>query len=208
MIRSLVLLFALVVVGCANDDNAASSSADPMDRVNDSIANLPSIGIEPNEVPANFSLKHTAPNIPYGHVKLEYVAYETLLMDVLKDSRDKLLTKEEEDERLLAVPEGGLFKIKVYRKYEEGNIDTTKDSANTSNFKYVLLVDGKEVSRKDGEASEPVLLERIWFWENEDVIYLDQEFDKDSFVQLIVLDTSNNVQDEFEIAKKAEADSE
>ncbi len=205
MIRSLVLLFALVVVGCSNDKDAASSS-DPMDRVNHRIDALSSTGIELNVSPSNFSLKHSAPNVPYGHVKIEYVAYETLVMDVLKDSRNKLLTNEERDNRLFSIPEGGLFKVKIYRENEEESAELARDSADTSNFTYVLMIDGKEVFRKTGTASEPVFIERINHWYNEDVVNLDQEFSEGSFVQLIVLDAVNNIRDEFAMEKTAEMD--
>lgn len=92
-----------------------------------------------------------------------------------------------------SIPHGGQITIRIYRRII--------DSANTNNFIYVIVQDGKEIYRKNGSHNVPNydISDYGTTWWNIDIVYVPKPIE-DS-ITLYVIDRLGG-EDEFIIKKQ------
>ena len=132
-------------------------------------------------------------NQSYGNIKIEYEDYTMVADKTLTQLNNQLENESTRNTVMSSIPHGGQITIRIYRRII--------DSANTNNFIYVIVQDGKEIYRKNGSHNVPnydISDYGTTCW-NIDIVYVPKPIE-DS-ITLYVIDRLGG-EDEFIIKKQ------
>lgn len=132
-------------------------------------------------------------NQSYGNIKIEYEDYTMVADKTLTQLNNQLENESTRNTVMSSIPHGGQITIRIYRRII--------DSANTNNFIYVIVQDGKEIYRKNGSHNVPNydISDYGTTWWNIDIVYVPKPIE-DS-ITLYVIDRLGG-EDEFIIKKQ------